>query len=46
LTLETATTLWPCGGLCLEEVRDAVFGTVHQNMALGAEVKYAIYECY
>jgi len=21
MTIEAATTLWPCGGLCLEEVR-------------------------
>jgi len=53
MTIEAATTLWPCGGLCLEEVRhmgvkiaSAVFGPVHQNVAPGAGTKSDIYDCY
>jgi len=39
LTIEAATTLRPCDGLCLEEIRhtdvnpSTVFGPVHQNVA-------------
>jgi len=40
MTIEAATTLWPSGGLCLEEVCHtdvkiayAVCGPVHQNVA-------------